>query len=71
MTPKAPDKRSSRVDRWFYWLTATMALFLLWAVSGISHLRAEEGIRVPSPVLDEHVAQDAGLETAVFAGGCF
>lgn len=71
MTPKASDKRSSRVDQLFYWLTATAALLLLWAVFCVSHLRAEEGLRVPEPTLDEQAAQGAGLETAVFAGGCF
>ncbi|HEY8129809.1 MAG TPA: peptide-methionine (S)-S-oxide reductase MsrA [Hyphomicrobium sp.] len=71
MTPKASDDVSSRVDQWFYWLTATAALVLVWAVFGIPHLRAEEGIRVPAPLVDERIAPNAGLETAVFAGGCF
>jgi peptide-methionine (S)-S-oxide reductase len=71
MTAKASDKRSSRVDHWFYSLTATAGLLLLWGAFGISHLRAAEAIRVPAPAHDEHVAHDAGLETAVFAGGCF
>jgi len=37
--------------------------------AGILPLRAEEGLAIPAPAVDE--AQHSGTETAVLAGGCF
>lgn len=45
-----------------------VAAFLVFG--GTAALAAEEAREVPPPVLDE-AAADAGMETAVLAGGCF
>lgn len=42
---------------------------LLFAVTACSSALAEEGVRLPAPVVD--AAPAAGEATAVFAGGCF
>ncbi len=55
-------------------LAAAMATAALAAVIGISggwRVSAEEGTRVPPPVVDEAPSPDRHMETAVFAGGCF
>src|SRR5262249_20067594 len=38
---------------------------------GVFHVDAAEGTRIPPPAIDERLPQDAHLEKAVFAGGCF
>lgn len=58
-------------DRIFFSLTAAAALIaVLSAVGGVG-VDAEEGRRVPPPVVDERAPQNTHLETAVLAGGCF
>jgi peptide-methionine (S)-S-oxide reductase len=46
-------------------------LFSAVAAFSVSQLSADEARVVPPPAVDEKVGQKAGLETAVFAGGCF
>lgn len=64
-------KRFWRADRLFYSLTAIAAVLALISVLGNVRVAAEEGLRLPPPVLDEQARQNGALETAVFAGGCF
>ncbi|MET1045745.1 MAG: peptide-methionine (S)-S-oxide reductase MsrA [Hyphomicrobium sp.] len=47
------------------------ALAAILSAFGGLRVDAEEGTRVPPPVLDERSAPGSALETAVFAGGCF
>jgi peptide-methionine (S)-S-oxide reductase len=49
--------------------TVPAVLAMLAAASFLGPARAEEGIALPPPALDE--ASHAGTETAVLAGGCF
>lgn len=48
---------------------AFFAAMVVAAAGAATSLRAEEGIVIPAPVIDEKVG--ATNETAVFAGGCF
>ena len=50
---------------------ATAILLSAAAVFSVSRLSAEEARVVPPPAVDAVVDQKRGLETAVFAGGCF
>jgi peptide-methionine (S)-S-oxide reductase len=64
-------KLFSRPDRVFFWLAAVAALVAIMSAFGGARVGAEEGTRVPPPILDETAAPDGRVETAVFAGGCF
>ncbi|MDR7223450.1 peptide-methionine (S)-S-oxide reductase MsrA [Aminobacter aminovorans] len=50
-----------------FWLSAAAAAFGAWALATPS--AAQEGIKIPAPVLDE--AAQGNSEVAVLAGGCF
>ena len=56
---------------------SVMALAVVAGLAGIGLMTlrtsasAGEGRAIPAPVIDETVVADAGLETAVLAGGCF
>ena len=66
-----PSKRFPRFERWFFWLTATAAVFGLFMVLNETRPAAEEGVPIPAPIADERAAPASGTETAVLAGGCF
>jgi len=60
------------MTRTIHTLLAGAALAAAGAVAlgaGLVPARAEEGIAIPAPALDE--APHGGTETAVIAGGCF
>lgn len=52
-------------------LIAAAALAVGIGISGGWRVSAEEGTRLPPPVVDETPSRDRHLETALFAGGCF
>lgn len=66
-----PSKRFPKLDRWFFWLTATAAMFGIFMVLSETRPMAEEGIRIPPLIAEERAASTSSPETAVLAGGCF
>ncbi len=57
---------------WFYLALLVVGLLVVLAVSGAGRaVRAENRGGIPAPKDDAPLAQHAGKETAVFAGGCF
>ena len=68
MPSQSSQSNSALLGNLFF---ATAILLSAAAVFSVSRLSAEEARVVPPPAVDAVVDQKRGLETAVFAGGCF